>query len=76
MGDKSRKLTADALAALEYSKGIKSYESRIVEDATIDDLDEELIKLYANRLAPAVSSPLDLLHGRGLLEGKALTKLL
>lgn len=75
VGDKSRKLTADALAALEYSKGIKSYESRIVEDATIDDLDEELIKLYANRLAPAVSSPLDLLHGRGLLKGKSPYKI-
>lgn len=70
VGDTSRKLTADTLAALEYSKGIKSYESRIVDDATLDDLDSELIDQYAKLLDPTASSPLDILKGRGLLKEK------
>ncbi len=41
-GDSFRKLSADQLMALEYSKGIKSFESRIVEEAGLSDLDEAL----------------------------------
>ena len=68
--DSSRKLSADMLAALEYSKGIKSYESRIIDDATLDDLDQHLIAQYAALLNPSVSTPLDLLDGRGLIKRK------
>lgn len=70
VGDSSRKLSAEQLMALEYSKGIKSYESRIVEDAFLDDLDEELIKKYVNILNPSVSSSLDVLKSRGLIKEK------
>lgn len=75
VGDNSRKLTSEQFIALEYSKGIKSYESRIVDDATIEDLDLDLIAEYARRLDPTVSSGLDILKGRGLIrerEGKML----
>lgn len=58
------------LAALEYSKGIKSYESRIIEDASLDDLDEELIQAYTKLLGTTVSSSIDLLKGRGLIKEK------
>lgn len=70
VGDSSRKLSAEQLAALEYSKGIKSYESRIIDDAILDDLDQELIRQYATILEPTVSSPLDVLKGRGLIKEK------
>lgn len=70
VGDSSRKLNAEMLAALEYSKGIKSYESRIVDDATIDDLDDELIHEYTKLLGTTASSSLDLLKGRGLIKLK------
>lgn len=70
VGDSSRKLNAEMLAALEYSKGIKSYESRIVDDATIEDLDEELIQEYAKLLGTTASSSFDLLKGRGLIKEK------
>lgn len=70
VGDSSRKLNAEMLAALEYSKGIRSYESRIVDDATIDDLDKELIEQYTKLLGTTASSSLDLLKGRGLIKGK------
>lgn len=70
IGDQSRKLNAEQLAALEYSKGIKSYEARIVLDATMEDLDAELINEYVKLLNPFVSSPLDVLKGRGLIKVK------
>lgn len=70
IGDSSRRLNAETLAALEYSKGIKSYESRIVEDATIDDLDQELIRQYTKLLGTTASSSWDLLKGRGLIREK------
>lgn len=70
VGDSSRKLNSDQLVALEYSKGIKSYESRIVEDASLDDLDDELIQKYVTILNPTVSSPHDVLKSRGLIKEK------
>jgi ATP-dependent DNA helicase RecG len=42
----------------------------IVEDATLDDLDRGLIEQYTAMLNPAVSSPLDVLKGRGLIKEK------
>lgn len=70
VGDHSVKLNSEMLAELEYSKGIKSYEARVIDDATIDDLDRELIDRYVKMLNPAVSKPLDVLKGRGLLKEK------
>lgn len=70
VGDSSRRMTTEQLSALEYSKGIKSYESRIVQDAVLADLDQELILQYTALLDPAVSSPLDVLKGRGLIREK------
>lgn len=70
VGDHSVKLNSEMLAELEYSKGIKSYEARVIDDATLDDLDQELIARYVKMLNPAVSKPLDVLKGRGLLKEK------
>ena len=70
VGDSSRKLSADMLASLEYSKGIKSFEARIVEDAALEDLDPDLIQQYTALLSPAISTPLDVLKGRGLIREK------
>ena len=70
VGDATRKLNAETLAALEYSKGIKSYESRLIDDATLDDLDADLIRQYTERLNVSASSALDVLKGRGLIREK------
>lgn len=71
VGDSSKKLTPEQFLSLEYSRGIKSFETRIVADATLEDLDESLIKQYAEMLNPSASSSLDILRGRGLIKGKA-----
>lgn len=68
VGDQSRKLSAEMLTALEFSKGIKSYESKIVEDASLKDLDSDLIEQYVRILNPTVSSSLEVLKGRGLIK--------
>lgn len=70
VGDSSRKLSREMLSALEYSKGIKSFESRVVEDATLEDLDSDLIRQYTDLLDPTVSSGMDVLKGRGLIREK------
>lgn len=70
VGDSSRKLSAEQLVALEYSKGIKSYESRIIDGATLDDLNQELVNQYTNILNPSISSWLDVLKSRGLIKEK------
>lgn len=70
VGDKSPRLSAEKLSALEYSKGIRSYESRVIEDATLDDLDSGLINKYMSLLDPTVSSWIDVLKGRGLIKEK------
>lgn len=68
VGDSSRKLNTEQLLALEYSKGIKSYESRVVSEANLDDLDGGLIEEYNRILDPSVSKPLDILKARGLIK--------
>lgn len=70
VGDSSRRLNAEQLSALEYSKGIKSYEAKTIDDATLEDLDQQLIQKYIDVLNPAVSSPLEVLKGRGLIREK------
>lgn len=67
VGDQSRKLSAAQLMELEYSKGTRSYETTIVEDAALQDLDYALVEDYAKQLEPVASEPLDLLRGRGLI---------
>ena len=67
VGDQSRKLSATQLMELEYARGTRSFETTIVEDATIQDLDYALMEEYAQKLEPVVSEPMELLRGRGLI---------
>lgn len=68
VGDSTRKLSAEKLLELEYSKGIRSCETQIVSDATIEDLDFELIEEYCKDLDIDISTPLDILRARGLIK--------
>lgn len=64
VGDTSRKLNAEQLLELEYSKGIRSYETQVVNDASLDDLDLVLIQEYCQILNLNVSSPWDILKAQ------------
>ena len=46
VADSSRKLNTEQLLELEYSKGIRSYESQVLKDASLDDLDRDLLEEY------------------------------
>lgn len=68
IGDSSRKLSAEQLLELEYSKGIRSYESQTLADATMEDLDDNLIREYCQILNLSASEPSDILKARGLIK--------
>lgn len=68
IGDSSRKLNAEQLVELEYDKGIRSYESQILTDATMEDLDNNLIQEYCQMLNLSASEPSDILKARGLIK--------
>lgn len=68
IGDSSRKLNAEELVELEYSKGIRSYESQILAGATMEDLDDNLIREYCRILNLSASEPSDILKARGLIK--------
>ena len=61
------------LLELEYSKGTRSFETTIIEEASLEDLDNALIDEYISILNPAASDRIEILHARGLVrrvEGK------
>ncbi len=68
VGDSSRKMNTEQLLELEYSKGIRSFESQIIKDATLDDLDPALMAEYSQILDLSASTPLDILKSRGLIK--------
>lgn len=68
VGDSARKLSAEKLLELEYSKGIRSCETQIVSDASLEDLDFELIEEYCRSLDIDISTPFDILRARGLIK--------
>ena len=70
VGDSSKKLTPEQYVSLEYSKGIKSFETNIIDEATFDDLDQDLIKQYIDKLGISVGSAEDILKARGLIRTK------
>ena len=67
VGDQSRKLSATQLMELEYSRGTRSFENTIVDAASVQDLDMDMIAEYARLMNPVASEPLELLSGRGLI---------
>ncbi len=67
VGDQSRKLSAAQLMELEYSRGTRSFENTIVDSATVQDLDTDIIMDYARLMNPVASEPIELLRGRGLI---------
>ena len=50
MGDRTKELKGDDLRNLEYSKGIRVYEDECNPDASMDDLDKELLHAYCEIL--------------------------
>ena len=50
IGDKTRKLTVEEIRQLEYEKGVAHYEEEVCQYATMDDLDQELLDAYRQKI--------------------------
>ena len=75
IGDRNHEMKGDNLRQLEYSKNIRHYEDEICPDATLDDLDVDLLQKYKNNLNAENLSNEQVLQARGFLrmvEGKAV----
>ena len=68
IGDRTKELRGDDLRNLEYSKSIRHYEDECNLDATIDDLDAELLERYRKILQAEGISYEQLLTARGFVK--------
>lgn len=70
IGDKTKELKGDGLRNLEYSKSTRHFEDEVNKDATLDDLDQELIEEYKQKL-DAIHLPTDqVLKARAFIKNR------
>ena len=67
IGDKTKELKGEDLRNLEYSKGFRNYEEECTMDATMDDLDQGLLRIYQTILHAEKDSFEQILSARGLI---------
>lgn len=66
VGDDTKKLTYKEIESLEFDKGIRSYEQKEVDDAILNDLDEDVLKSYKEKINYSDDNIWNLLFSRGL----------
>jgi len=70
INDKSRKLTHPEITKLEYDRGSRKFEDKIVEWSSIEDVNEDVVNEFREKLGTTVATE-KLLHARGYMrEGK------
>ncbi len=70
VGDKSRKLTFEERTQLMYDKGERYFEDKAVSEATVDDIDVNLVKSYIDKIG-YTKSPMEYLReNRGFIRIK------
>lgn len=74
IGDRTKELKGEDLRNLEYSKSIRHYEDECNLDATIEDLDEELLERYRGILQADGVPYEQLLSARGFIKKQGGTK--
>lgn len=70
VGDKSKKLSFEERIQLMYDKGERYFEDKAVPDATVDDLDMELVKSYIDKIGYGKSELEYLKENKGFLRVK------
>ena len=76
IGDRTREVKGEDLRQLEYSKGLRRYEDECNQDATIYDLDDELLDLYKKKLSASHLTNESVLAARGFIKYRNGEKLL
>lgn len=65
-GDSSIKLTHEQIKSLEYDRNETNFESQIIFESSIDDIDTEVVGIYKKRLETEKDG-LDVLKARGFI---------
>lgn len=77
IGDKTKEIKGEDLRNLEYNKGLRHYEDECNRDASISDLDEDLLRFYREKIQAEALSSEEVLSARGFIkrqrDGKYLT---
>ena len=66
VGDESKKLTFDQRLSLEYDRGERLFEDKVIEDCHWDDLDIDLLNEYKKAVNFQGDDLLQVLYARGL----------
>jgi len=66
VGDESKRLTFEQRLSLEYDKGERLFEDKVVEECRWEDLDEDLLKDYKTAVKFQGEDLLQILYARGL----------
>ena len=66
VGDENKKLNFDQRLNLEYDKGERLFEDKIIEECTMEDLDGDVLKSYAQAVKYSGNDYEKLLYARGL----------
>ncbi|HFI0443233.1 TPA: ATP-binding protein [Streptococcus suis] len=73
-GDESVKLSYEQRTQLAYDKGQRFFEDEVVPDATLDDIDDNLVQDFKNRFDISDRSTEEILKARRFLVNGKLTK--
>ena len=74
VADRTKELKGDDLRNLEYSKNLRHYEDECNPDATINDLDKDLLDSYREKLHAEDLTYEQLLEARGFIRKHGETK--
>lgn len=66
IGDETHRVTYEERKNLEYDKGIRAYESQVVNDALLEDLDDQVVSQYKHMYKFEGDNLWDLLFPKGL----------
>lgn len=66
-GDSSIKLNSDQIRSLEYDRKERDFESEIIKDSSMGDLDQDMLDLYKERLHTNLSYE-EILEARGFIK--------
>ncbi len=73
-GDESVKLSYEQRTQLSYDKGQRFFEDEVVPDATMEDIDDNLVQNFKNRFDISNRSTEEILKARRFLVNGKLTK--
>ena len=70
IGDKSKEMLGENLRNLEYAKGSRHFEDEINQNASLEDLDQELLNAYKKRIGAEGIDTYQVLKARGFLQNR------